>query len=35
MQMPGAAHTLELGAETLAALPLPVKIGDGWRLERG
>lgn len=33
--MPGAAHTLELGAGTLAALQLPVKLGDGWRLERG
>lgn len=32
---PGAAHTLELGAGTLAALQVPVKVGDGWRLERG
>ncbi len=32
--LPGAAHTLELGAGTLAALQLPVKTGDGWRLER-
>ena len=35
VQMPGAAHTLELGAGTLAALQAPVILGDGWRLERG
>ncbi len=33
VQMPGAAHTLELGAGTLASLPTPIKAGDGWRLE--
>ncbi len=33
--VPGAAHTLELGTGTLAALQAPVKVGDGWRLERG
>ena len=32
--MPGAAHTLELGAGTLAALQMPVNLDDGWRLER-
>ena len=30
----GAAHTLELGAGTLALLKIPVQEGDGWRLER-
>ena len=29
---PHAAHTLELGAGTLASLQVPVKTGDGWRL---
>jgi uncharacterized membrane protein (UPF0127 family) len=33
VQMPGTAHTLELGAGTLALLK--VTLGDGWRLERG
>ena len=31
---PGAAHTLELGAGTLASLKTLVQMGDGWRLER-
>ena len=30
----GAAHTLELGAGTLALLTLPPLVGDRWRLER-
>lgn len=30
----GAAHTLELGAGTLATLETAVRIGDVWRLER-
>ncbi len=30
----GAAHTLELGAGTLAALEIPVQVGDIWGLER-
>ena len=30
----GAAHTLELGAGTLASLAVPLQVGDGWRLER-
>jgi uncharacterized membrane protein (UPF0127 family) len=30
----GAAHTLELGAGTLASLRLPAGVGDKWRLER-
>ena len=31
----GAAHTLELGAGTLALLGRPPKIGDGWELKLG
>ena len=30
----GAAHTLELGAGTLALLKAPMQTGDGWRLAR-
>ena len=30
----GAAHTLELGAGTLAAFAVPVRAEDGWRLAR-
>jgi uncharacterized membrane protein (UPF0127 family) len=30
----GAAHTLELGAGTLASLAVLLTVGDGWRLER-
>ena len=29
----GAAHTLELGAGTLAALGIALQSGDGWRVE--
>jgi uncharacterized membrane protein (UPF0127 family) len=29
----GAAHTLELGAGTLASLCQPARVGDKWRLE--
>ncbi len=35
MGAPGAAHTLELGAGTLAALKLPLQTGDRWCLARG
>ncbi len=34
VQAAGAAHTLELGAGTLAAARSELKTGDGWRLER-
>ena len=30
----GAAHTLELGAGTLAAAGIAAQKGDGWRVER-
>ena len=30
----GAAHTLELGAGTLAGAGIELESGDGWRLER-
>ena len=33
VQAGGAAHTLELGAGTLALLESPLQGGDGWRLE--
>ena len=33
VQASGAAHTLELGAGTLASSGIELKNGDGWRLE--
>ena len=33
MRASGAAHTLELGAGTLAAAGTALRKGDGWRLE--